>query len=433
MNALQTRACILPKGALGREEDLKTVLQQYADRGYNTLIIPAFHEGSIYFRVSSYGNLKKGFCPGKETIKLLAEFQFTIWLLVDPLSAGSPDENEFGNVARWNREWLMKNHQGSYSIPANSDMPGLFCWTSLQFRRYLGNFLVELLDAFPIDGIIFDVRRYPLTTENPETWSHLGYSCLRRLQGELDIDLEEFLTEPSRDLFWAVMEWRHREFEHFLLSLKARTQNSHYQLFTGLLGAFNDRPPSDYPWVRCYTDGLAGELFLQSRPSRFADDLRKLDQLSKEPLPAVAVIEDETEIHQYKELLQSLPITGICVLDTDSDEPPEFPDPGIQWEKDGALETSPRIASLTVLENLIKDLDPADPHTLFFNELEDYLEDDYEKMTFENLMKIREDVRVIHKQILEGSSDSDLRYRILRELELVMRLLALSPASPIEY
>ncbi len=432
--ALQTRACFVPPEFLADETDLRNALGEIQARGYNTVLIPAFFEGESLFQTRRSGRLRGGRCPGHLALSITREYPFSVWLLVDFLAAGVPGTGKLGELARANGEWLMRDYQGNHQFDAGGGAPGLFCWTSVEYRRYLGNLLAELVDGYPVDGLFFDFRSFPESGDTPETWSHLGYSSLRRIQAELGLDLEAFLTNPTTDQFRAMERWRQGQLEHFVESICARVQEERFELVTGLLVSAEAVAPNA-PWMPLYRRGVASEVALIVSPDGIADGVRDLDLAATGERPFLVAVEKEEGIVALGPPLRDIPATGFLVLEPDFETRRPLPPPDMFWTMTGALESDPIAAAATIMTTLTTRIDRADPVLLFFDELGEFLAlDDPRDVTFKDIFKVRGDVQLIADQIAqdtEGSAEG--RRVIVHELNRVARLLMLAPAQPIQY
>lgn len=410
------------------------VLAEYERRGYNTVVVPLLQDGATPFRTTTDGYVKGRRCPGRRALALLAESSFAVWLHVDIFSAGAAGSTYLGPLANSNREWLMKGSDGHYKISSVADRPGLFCWTALGFRRFLGNLLVDLIDAYPIDGILFDVRCYPHANENPETWSHLGVTCLRRIREELGIELVHFLADPTEEEFKAVFDWREAQFEVFLENLKARVQKSRHHILTAALASLSPPPPKSPPWATCYGKGTIEEVAILATAAGMTEAIVELDSLISDRRPAIAAVECEAQLAALGDVLNTLPLHGFLVLEPNFDAEPAIPKASFTWERTGTPEMHPIDVAERILKRLISQIDPADPLSLFFTELDEYFMAESEDIRFRHVARLRQSVQMIRKMIAEESpTSSERRGEILRELDLVARILLLAPAPPIEY
>lgn len=352
LHPLQTRACWLTPDRLENPQILQETLDEFAERSYNTIILPVLYDGEVSFQCDQIGDLRPKRCGGLKALEILGESDFTVWLSIDPLSAGAPGARELGTLARRNRQWLMKNVEGNFKVKVGNDLPGLFCWTSLYFRRFVGNLLTALVESHPVDGIVFDMRFIPRTTQDPSTWTHLGYSCLRWIQNELDVDLERFLTRPSMEKHEEINQRRLEKLMDFLENLIARSRLQGGELTTHLLADLRNPEDPYAPWVPLYSEGLVSEVMLLAKAEETADHQRALDHLLPSPRPYLAAIKTETDLGDLAKSMEQTSALGFCVLKPGPLGRATMPRAVYEWNLHGAVEQQPLHAIRTMVREL---------------------------------------------------------------------------------
>ncbi len=435
-HALQTRAWQLPTGYLEDRAALEDVVYKMTVRGYNTVLVPLFAEGEVFLRHESEGSLSQARCQAREGLGFLRHFPSSTWLYVDPILAGPPGDLELGPIAHDNPTWLMRTAEGTHASRTPEVLPGRFCWTSREYRRFLGNLLVSTLEATPTDGVVFDLRRLPRTTDDPATWTHLGETCLARLRDELRLDLEDFLTQPSRAEFHAVEQWRLEELLQTFQILKARIQKTRPHVVVVLLVP-TPRPDDIWmPWAESYRSGVFDEVALHGPPEAFPAGARELDREVREPRPFLASVQTEEELEPLCPMVARSPASGFLVMNANLNAGTSLRCYAPLWHIGSALEAHPVEAALELLNDIESRLDPSDPLRLFYTNFEEYLEGGSANLRYPDVMKVRSIIVDQLKQLQE-SEDSSLwdesRELIVHDLDLVARLLLLSPASQIDY
>ncbi len=431
MYPLQTRAFFLSSALFEYRESLAEHLGYLSRKGYNTVVVPVLEDGSVLFDTTRDGELRETRrCPGRQVLQMLRDYSFSVWLSLDIVTAGPLENRRLGSLARNHRDWLMKNYQGGYGGLTDTRVPGRFCWTSLSYRRFVGNLLVDIVEGYAIDGLLIDVRNLPRTTHKPESWTHFGTSCLRRVQSELGIDLEELLTQPTESQFQAVDDWRIAQFAGFIENIKARAQKTRAFPICLLARLFDEENPYT-PWGKSLAKGIIDEAAFRAGPGAVVKRAAAIDKAVNDQRPYLLALDREADLDSVWDELRRVPSTGYLILDPDEEKAEPLPDPGVRWNHPGAVESNPIDAALTLLYDLYRNLDPTDPVTIFFQELEDYLEKGQENLFFQDVLKVRDDVNEVKKLIAaeEGELKID-REGTLRELDLVTRLLLLTPAPP---
>ncbi len=418
---LQTRACVLTPEWLEEVGSVATSLEKLRDRGYNTVVLPVFRNGEPLVPVNRHGEL----LPKKRTTTLgilgmLAEIDLTVWLGVDPLSAGDPEEGDLSALARHHPHWLMKNAEGYFACPQMEEVSGLFCWTALEYRRFLGNMLVTLADGYPFDGIVFDYRLTPCATGDPETWTHFGYSCLSRLQNETGLDLEQHLQQPTVEQFEAVVEWRRRQLGRFVENVKARVRRVQSQLLFLLLGRVpaNGEPPP--PWMASYARGLFEGALLETRAEDFPHHFAELDRLSGAERTILAAIATEEQIEALSGTLAEVPSPGFAILQPGAETTAPMPPVAAHWDQHGAMETRPVYAVQAILEHVTSQDIDGDTSATLRQALSD-LYPGWSSFHLPQAMDLRARLRKLRKEKPEFPAN------LLREIDLAERLLPLIP------
>lgn len=433
---LQTRAVVLPNSLIQSPDELVSTVSLLIEKGINTLIIPALCDGELVFKTDKGGSLSSKYCPGRQALKLLADFPVSLWISVDILSAGPRYGKRLGGLGRHHRDWLMKNPSGGYEIKLSDPVPGVFCWTSLAYRQFMGNLLVDLVDGYPIEGVLIDLRHLPRTDpKNPSTWSHLGYSCLSSMETKLGISIEDFLTTPSWEDFDRMQQWRCRQLLDFLVNIKCRARKCHPQIpFTLLVDLGNPMDPN-MPWSDGFSRGMIDEVALVVSADNARSMAGAVDQVSGSSRPYLLAVDSEVEAGTIAAPLRNLPTNGFILTKPEFHEDIELPTVARVWNQSGALESHPTEAALTLIDHIFHQMEAnEDPITIFFQELKEILVSDPEEMTYKGMMRIREEVLSILKIVEEqgqelpnGEGDSKKRRELLQELNLVARLLAITP------
>lgn len=353
LHPLQTRAVWLTPDRLESPSLLKTALKEFRERSYNTIILPVLYDGEVSFQCQAEGGIKAKRCPGVRALEMLAESDFTVWLSIDPLSGGAPGSRSLGTLARHNRQWLMKNVEGNFRVKAGrEELPGLFCWTSLQFRRFTGNLVNSLVEAYPVDGLVFDLRHVPRTTHNPSTWTHLGYSCLRWIQDELEVDLERFLSRPSVERLEKIDGMRQKKLMVFLENIIARARLLGGAMTTHILASLGNPEDPWAPWLPIHEEGVVDEVLLLSDGETLPHHVKALDLMTSSPKPLLAAIATETDLADLAKGLKEVSALGFAVLKPGPLGRTTMPETENQWESLSALEADVPTALRIMVEGL---------------------------------------------------------------------------------
>lgn len=423
---LQTRAAFLAPEWLESEHDLPVALERFRSRGFNTILVPVFWNGEPLIETTSGGQARREPAAVLRLLEALAESEMSVWLAVDPLSAGEPGSSRLGRLARRHPRWLMKNSAGGAACQADGDLPGLFCWTSLEYRRYLGNLLVSLAEGYPFDGMVFDLRHAPCPTNDPDTWMHLGDSCLSRLRGELGLDLESYLNQPALEQFQIVEGWRCQQLMRFVQNLKARVRRAQTEVLFLLLANLRSLEDAGPPWRACLMRGLFEAVLLDVGTDEFGKHLRELDKLGTVERPVLAVANSEEELRELGPTLAATPASGFVCLDPDqTGGEAEMPASVVEWEAGGALESRPLLAVRAILRHIV-DEDIGDEIDTPLRQALSELNPAWATFHLPEAMELQKKLRHMRREV-EGIPEP-----IAREMELAERLLYLAPPPQVE-
>ncbi|MCC5877529.1 MAG: hypothetical protein JJU11_15015 [Candidatus Sumerlaeia bacterium] len=437
---LQTRACWLTPDRLENTQILQETLEDFAERSYNTIIFPVLYDGEVSFQCDQIGDLRPKRCAGLRALELLADSEFTVWLSIDPLSAGAPGARDLGTLARRNRQWLMKNVEGNFKVKVGNDLPGLFCWTSLNFRRFVGNLITALVESHPVDGVVFDMRFIPRTTQDPSTWTHLGYSCLRWIQDGLDVDLERFLTRPSMEKHEEINQLRLEKLMDFLENLIARSRLQGGELSTHLLADLRNSEDPYAPWIPLYKEGLVSEVMLLAKAEDIPAHQRALDHLLPSPRPYLAAIKTETDLGDLAKSMEETSALGFCVLKPGPLGRATMPRAPYEWNFPGAVEQEPLHAICTMLQALKDQFsNDGDISAILEGAPVGFNIPSEPAPSYQDVMEFRDalldHVRLLRSRVIaedgnnaDGNDVANLTTGILR-LEAFARLLILSPVQ----
>ncbi|MEO8376729.1 MAG: hypothetical protein ABI579_03595 [Candidatus Sumerlaeota bacterium] len=407
--------------------DFAQFIERLMDAGYNTFVVPALHEGGAVFNVRRSGRLRDTACRAQEALVKLQDYPVTVWLSADLLSAGPHGSRRFGALASRNRSWLMKNVDGGHEVLEDPQTQGLFCWTTLDFRRFVANMLVDIVEGYAIDGLLLDISSLPRTTENPRTWMQFGFSSLRRMQKELGIDGEKFLTHPTREKFQEIETWRIDQLSHFVQSLKMRVCKVRQTLPFMMMVDLIDEEQPYLPWKRLFEDGIVEEVALCTAPENISTHLHALDEAMGSHRPVLATARNEGDLEILSQSRERMSSLGVCVTHPVYTSPIEFPPAKISWSMPGSLERHPLTAGAAALIHLSRHVMAGTPFAAYVTRLKDFLDFCGDKIKYEDVLVIRDDLLFLRKEINAKHIAVDDE-RLLATLDLATRLFSLMPA-----
>jgi len=425
---LQTRCCAIKPEWLTNLEPGELIALLTA-RGFNTVILPAMQHGAVNFWVDSKGEITTGTCLARELLVAIRDHGFSVLLGVDFLSAGAVGARRLGSVADRHRNWLIRTSRGRHRVNQFPEVPGLFCWTTLEFRRFLSNLLVSIADSYPIDGIVLDLRRIPHTTNDPRSWTHLSFSCLERIPRELGIDIEDFLNQPSVDTLERIRQWRLAELHHFIGALKARIQISRQDPIVAAIVPREPRETPTPPWLDPVRRGVINEVIVPFDHEDEAHPMGMIDSLGSDPVPVLVGFETEEALRTRTQLVDDLGALGFVVMDPDPSEHDLPPPPPTEWSEPGAGEAEPIAAAHAIVSDLAIRFSEHEKFGPFLGSLDQFFQNSQNALKYEDAMKVRGDLLKLVKALRQNKDHA----AEVPLVERAIRYLRLAPIGVVEY
>ena len=399
------------------------------ERGYNMLLFPVFSSGLPFANADAEGCLTGHQGAAERFLEQSKGVPFGMSAYVDIISASAPSATSLSRFARNRRHWLLKNVAGRYAIQAPIPLAGGFCWTSIEFRRYLGNHLVDLFESYPFEHLILDVRGMPHETTEPSTWFHFGKSCLARMQAELNFNTEDFLRQPDLEGLANIARWRAMELTRFFENLKARVQKSRTSLKLILMGTGPDAMGNwEAAWLPAWRSGLVDGLILSGTPAAVESAMGPLDEASEQPRPYQFLTQTDGDLRDLSLALPESAATGFCVLSPGPLPPLSLPRAQESWAETGPLESNPLLALEAILKPLLAAL-PADHRlTVVLSHALRTLASSRETVSRDDLHRLQRDLLRVEKSL----EDEKAAPAVQRLANLGRRLLALVPLQNME-
>lgn len=350
----ETRAVRLPWPLPRKTTAIADLARHLVDGGANTLVYQLMDDGRLSVRRRG-GRIGGPLCDLLD--QSLPAVEASHWLEIDPLSAG-PDGGELSGLATQRREWLMRNTRGHTSPLGAAAKRPLFGWMNAEFRRFVGDHLVDVLTHYPIHGVLLDLRQYPGLTKSAERWFCCSYESQRRAERELGIDFETLLMEGSQEEIEAWRSWTLTELGVFVEFLRGRVAAVRSDI------SWRVRLPAPGPqrrrrelWSTCIADELLEGAVVDARESEDLAGLsREIASAAGRPPVALLAFGTAKHLHDAARTLRECSVAGILL---DAPEPlpsglsaPPFP----MWETRGALEDHPLEAAYALVDYLAREL-----------------------------------------------------------------------------
>jgi hypothetical protein len=426
-------------GKRNKSKEIAAHIARLRNRGYNTLLVPVFAEGSPTVqpasrRAARHGDLLTG--PGIVALEAAVALPRTsVWVYVDPLSAGDPRSTNLSPLARRRREWLARNTRGRTTPIGNQAVPDpLFSWINRDWRRYLGDLLYRLAEAWPFGGIVLDLRHYPGISDDRQRWYCCSFQSQEVTETVLGVSFERLLSDGTREeiLAWQrlVVAELHAMATYLMARVNSVRRDVSWKILVPRVGVIDER---EAPWARWFAQGQFDELLLPAdggdRPLPAA--IARYDSLTGTPRLLAPVFRTEQDAIAAADLLRPLPVPGYLVLRPGTDPQVQLPDVFPRWSGGGALEDSPDEAARALARHLEEEFGHDSRCGRFFRRIGATL--DLRAPTYPLLDRLRGRIGTLRERLLDGRLpiDEDRRH-LLREVDLLLRLLPLiRPAPPV--
>lgn len=342
-----TRAAFVSLAGLRRADAAVLRVADLRSRGYNTMIVPLMEEGHFHGRWRGRG--AKAQLAGPLVDALMSgcsQRRTSVWLSLDPLAAGPRGTGALGRLAERHREWLVRNTRGRLLPVGREECDPVFSWMNSEYRRYLGDHVVALVEAFPVSGIVVDLRRYPGLSNEEARWYCCSFESQTRAEQALGVGFERLLFDGTRSQVQRWQVWVLDELQKFLDYLAARATTTRGDLSWKLLvPGVRSTDPSVAPWLNVVEDGTVDELIVECEPGgeegALAERIREIDQVTSRKVLVMPAWRDEEAMAAGAEDFLTAACPGYVVLSPDIDAEPAMPDRTARWEFGGALEDNP--------------------------------------------------------------------------------------------
>ncbi|MBX3729297.1 MAG: hypothetical protein KF858_08950 [Candidatus Sumerlaeia bacterium] len=420
-----------------KNKEIAAHVTKLRSRGYNTLLIPVFAEGSPTVHPAGRRAARRGehlTGPGVVALEAaLALPRTSVWLHVDPLSAGNPRSTSLSPLARKRREWLARNTLGRTTPLGNQAVPDpIFSWINRDWRRFLGDILYHLAEALPFGGIVLDLRHYPGISDDRQRWYCCSFQSQEVTESVLGLSFERLLAEGTREQINAWQRLVVAELHGMATYLMARVQSVRsdvsWKILVPRVHVIDER---EAPWAEWFAGGQFDELLLPAdggdRPLPAA--MSRYDGLTGTPRLLAPVFRTEQDAIAAAETLQPLPIPGYLVLRPGTDPEVQLPDVFPRWSTGGALEDSPDDAARALARHLEEEFGTDTRCGRFFRRIGVTL--DKVTPTYALLDRLRARIGVLRERLLDGRVPLDEEQRhLLREVDLLLRLVPLIRPDP---
>ena len=441
----QTRAAVLETSAPFTEEALRRAITRLAERGWNSIFLPAMLDGYTLFpsqTMADHGMRRihpefRKWRPYETAFELATEYGLDIQLtinpyLIGPVSSPRPDPA----LLRKHRKWAAALHPSRKRRAAQgSPLNRYYCPVNPEYRRFLGDLLHAMVEEYPCHGLMIDLRHYPFFSGGGRDDVIFCYceECRTSVLRDLGFDPAgvDLASEASMVQRWR--EWQTQRMDQALAYLRLRTlkarrtvrvygllttdsgldQHAHRPLIHWegwvqrsmveclILDTYSPRVESFQEQVAADVEALPeNALLLPMLPRRIEDGQAALPTFSKHPLPGFSTRFENWHL-------------------------PEFdPSRRMAFRESAFVVEADPIQSITVLLYQLVQLVPGErDFAAFLQDLSRALVRSDRDLTVDRLLMVADNIRGLWSRVRDGHLNFG-RYqdRILHDLSLAWRL-----------
>jgi|GEM_PF-559644 len=433
-----------PSGDMLREQ-----VALAARSGFNAILLPVFRGGytlfpsrvALDYRLHAIRpDLKKSGDVFLDIFEAADENDLAVFAYADILRVGDRRIHEFGPIIARRKKWAAMNRKKTYA-PIGASQNDLFlCLNNPEVRRFSADLLIEIVESFPITGIVVDMHTYPFEYSTPDEAACFCDCCRKAVKEELKIELAplSLKDEDAATNLWKT--WKKERLSKYMVYLSGRLREARFSMPFLLVipgefplpGADNFREiqSSATTWIN---DGLITSLVARypSTPP-FVLEATIEGDLHRIPDDAMfaPMFQSETlsRLPDYLRHLEPLPLWGnfISLAYPLNQQDAERLSPDrlkrISLDSPTGIFQSAR----NLIEHLIGSTGLQPALNSFLNEVHAVLVRE-EPPTFEQIQDIIDDLRTLEEKFHGGDLDSVLvAPETLRHLSLIKRLLKVS-------
>ena len=221
---IETRILHLPMADPRGDCTVADVVEAAAEAGFNGIALTAYENGFVCWNVPSRGRPPEPWpeqAAGRmrhllsDLCAAASHAGLTVYGVVSLLCHGESPRA----LPRWLRRWLAETDESG----GQTALPPHLCSSRAEVSRYLGNMLVELVGAYPLDGIILKSYARPGQFEAPARALCRCAACCAAVDQALLFDLRKMVVAPADDRYRRWAEWQVARLGVFLEGLISRT------------------------------------------------------------------------------------------------------------------------------------------------------------------------------------------------------------------
>lgn len=203
----ETRGYYFTHGGRFSRDDIRGEIEWAARAGFNLLLFPAYVNGYTFFpyeaaRAGGLAPISPYFRnrdPLLEALSIARELGMSTWGLIRPYNFHPRYSLAPHQLLKKNPHWRMNVHPQHRGSRLRRREEYIACATNVQYRRYLGDMLAELVSGYSLDGIVMNYTGYGMRegslAESPFCFCA---DCCRQYAEQTQGDLIRNAASPER-------------------------------------------------------------------------------------------------------------------------------------------------------------------------------------------------------------------------------------------
>ncbi len=442
----ETRGLVLHLDPKMQSEQLESAVERGAQAGFNLLLVRVFSRGlTAYpsevmasYRLPRQNRKFWGWDPLARCVDVAQSHGMLVYVVIEALCAADRIRRRPKPILSRYPRWGMRNKSGAFVPVGNMDKLVFLCPFNPAVRRFIGDLVCELVEGYPVSGVVFDFVPFPTLGDDPKTAFCFCPSCKSQVASDLTIDLEtlDFATQSQDVTKWT--SWKRQRFSktmaYWRMRIRKVRRNIPLIIQVSNSALLRQAEVKDgWNYATLLEEGCFMEVLAQGYSPDVAKLQAELDQDVKQLpenitlLPLLPASSTHT-LCQVAEHIRRLAMPGAVY---DLAEP-------LNQEQSAEIEERifrkpafvPEVSPLAGAENLIGQLIKLVPNNVnlhsFFKDLLKFLNMEGQNLGVEQLHQIIENLQGIEIQIRAGKIQiGDAAEPVLRNLSLARRMLRL--------
>jgi hypothetical protein len=442
----ETRGLVLHLYPKMRPEEIALAVERGARAGFNLLAVRVFSRGLTVhpsevmasYRLPRQSRKFRGWDALASCSDATQSHDMLLYAILEVLCPSDRIGTRARPILSRYPQWGMRNQAGAVVPVGTVDSSVFLCPFNPEVRRFVGDLVCELLEGYPVSGVVFDFVPFPLPGSDPKAAFCFCPSCKSQVASDLTIDLEtlDFNTQGQAVAKW--MSWKRERLSSTLAywRLRIRRVRESIPLIIQVANSTLLRKPvanDSWDYAALLEEGYLEEALVpgySSDPEKFHAEVdHDIIELSENValLPLVNAASTET-LSQFAEHIRRVPLPGAVydlgkpLTEEESVEIGEriFGEPAI------VSELQPLTSAINLIEHLVKLIPTSTNLCNFFKDLLKFLNMAGPELSLDQVYHVMENIQGIERQIRAGEIRvEEPAEPVLRNLSLARRMLRL--------